>query len=67
MDSHHITLANVVPDDGVVVLSLHYQSGLQAAPTRVQVEPGPDGTEMIPFLRLRMDRPVARVTITWKE
>jgi hypothetical protein len=67
MDSHHIALADVVPEDGVVVLSLHYQSGFQAAPTRVQVEPGPDGTEMIPFLRLRMDRPVARLTLTWKE
>jgi hypothetical protein len=27
-------LANVVPDNGVVVLSLHYQSGLRASPTR---------------------------------
>jgi hypothetical protein len=67
MDSHHITLADVVPEDGMVVLSLHYQSGLQAAPTRVQIEPGQDAADLIPFVRLRVDRPVARVTITWRD
>jgi hypothetical protein len=68
MDSHHITLADVVPDeDGIVVLSLHYQTGLKAAPERVLVEPEPDGDDLICFLRLRMERPVARVTITWRE
>jgi hypothetical protein len=67
MDSHHITLADVVPEDGMVVLSLHYQSGLQAAPTRVRVEPGQDAADLIPFVRLRMDRPVARMTITWRD
>src|SRR5262249_50212611 len=66
MDSHPVRLADVGPEDGAGLLSLHYQSGLQAAPARVQVEPG-DGSDLIPLLRLRMDRPVARVTITWKE
>jgi hypothetical protein len=67
MDNRRIVLADVVPEDGYVVLSMHYQTGLQAAPTRVQVECEPDGADMIPFLRLRVDRPVARVTITWKD
>jgi hypothetical protein len=66
MDSHHITLANVVPEDGVVVLSFHYQSGLEAAPTRVQLDREVDAVDLIPFLRLRIDQPVARVTIIWK-
>jgi hypothetical protein len=68
MDSHHITLADVVPENGVVVLSLHYQTGMRVAPERVQVDHEPDDAEdLIPFLRLRVDRPVARVTITWRE
>jgi hypothetical protein len=67
MDSQHITLADVVPEDGVVVLSLHYQSGLRAAPARVQVDRDEDAADMIPFVRLRLDRPAARVTLTWTE
>jgi hypothetical protein len=67
MDSHHITLADVVPEDGVVVLSLHYQTGLRAAPESVAVDKAPDWDEdVVPFVRLRMDRPVARVTLTWQ-
>jgi hypothetical protein len=66
MDSHHILLADVVPEDGVVVLSLHYQTGLCASPQRVLLEREPDASDLIPFLRLRIDRPVARVTITWR-
>jgi hypothetical protein len=67
MDSHHITLADVVPEDGVVVLSLHYQTGLCVSPDRVLLEREPDAGDLIPFMRLRVDRPVARVTITWRE
>jgi hypothetical protein len=66
-DSHHITLGDVVPENGLVVLSLHYQAGLRAAPARVQVEPEPAGQHPVPFVRLRVDSPVTRVTLTWEE
>jgi hypothetical protein len=65
MDSHHITLADVEPEDGVVVLSLHYQTGLHAAPDGVAVEAEENKADLVPFVRLRVDRPVARVTLTW--
>jgi len=65
MDSHHITLKDVEPEDGVVVLSLHYQTGLQAAPERIVVETDEDRGDLIPFVRLRVDRPVKTVTLTW--
>jgi hypothetical protein len=65
-DSHHITLADVVPDNGVVVLSLHYQRQLVATPSRVQIEREEDASDPIGFLRLRMSGPVARVTLTWR-
>jgi hypothetical protein len=65
-DSHHITLADVVPDNGVVVLSLHYQRHLVASPSRVQIEREEDAGDPVGFLRLRMSGPVARVTLTWR-
>ena len=66
-DAQHITLGDVIPDeDGVVVLSLHWQAGLRAAPGRVQVEREPDGHDPIGFVRLRTDSPAARVTLTWE-
>ncbi len=65
-DTQHITLGDVVPDeDGIVVLSLHWQAGLRAAPSRVEIEHEPCGHDPIGFIRLRTASPVARVTLTW--
>jgi len=66
-DSRRITLANVVPEEGKVVLSLHYQAGIQASPSRVLVERETDPYDPIPLIRLRVPGPVARVTLTWEE
>ena len=66
-DGHHITLADVTPENGVVVLSLHYQAGMRASPSRVQIEREPCGHDPIGFLRLRIAGPVARVTLTWDD
>jgi hypothetical protein len=65
-DRHRIALADVVPEDGHVILSLHYLAGLQASPSRVQIEREPDPYDPIPFIRLRVPGPVARVTLTWQ-
>ena len=37
-DCEHVALGEVVPEDGKVVLSLHYQAGMKALPSRVRVE-----------------------------
>jgi hypothetical protein len=66
-DSQRIALADVVPEDGQVVLSLHYQAGLRASPSRVQVEREPDPHDPIAFVRLRLPGPIARVTLTWED
>jgi hypothetical protein len=66
-DSRRITLADVVPEDGKVLLSFHFQSGMQASPSRVQVERETDPYDPIPFIRLRLPGPVARVTLTWED
>jgi hypothetical protein len=64
-DFRHIALADVVPEEGTVVLSMHYQPGLQASPPRVQIEKEPDARDPVPFVRLRVSGPVARITLTW--
>ena len=64
-DSSHITLSEVVPKDGVVVLSFHYQSGMRVTPASVSVEREPDALDPVAFVRLRVDGPVACVTLTW--
>jgi len=66
-DCRHIALADLVPEDGKVVLSLHYQAGLRVSPSRVQIEKEPDAGDPIPFIRLRLNSPVARVTLTWQD
>jgi hypothetical protein len=66
-DSRRITLANVVPEDGKVVLSFHYQTGLRASPSRVRIEREPDPATPIALIRLRLSGPVARLTLTWDE
>jgi hypothetical protein len=65
-DANGIVLGDVTPRDGNVVLSLHYLVGLTAAPARVAVEPEIDPQDSIPFVRLRLDEPVSRVTLTWE-
>jgi hypothetical protein len=65
-DFSHLALADVDPDEGKVVLSLHYQPGLRASPSRVEIEKEPDPYDPVPFIRLRMPGPVARLTLTWR-
>jgi hypothetical protein len=66
-DCERIALADVVPEDGQVVLSLHYQAGLRASPGRVRIEREYDPYDPIPFIRLQVPGPVALITLTWEE
>jgi hypothetical protein len=63
----HIILGDVVPEKGsdMVVLSLHYQAGMQVTPPQVEIEKDPDPFDPIPMIRLRMAAPVTRVIMTW--
>lgn len=70
VNRQRLALANVVPEDGVVVLSQHYQAGIQVSPPRVQIEPDKldaDPDDPIPFIRLRVPGPTALITLTWDE
>jgi hypothetical protein len=62
-----VTPQRAGPDDrrGQVVLSLHYQAGMRVAPSRVRLERAEESPDAIPFVRLLVDDPVTRLTITW--
>lgn len=64
-DGQHIVLRNVVPQNGEVVLSMHYQAGMHASLPRVQVEPATSGEDQVGFVRLRLAVKVEFVTLTW--
>ena len=64
-DRHCITLADV--GAGKVVLSMHYQTGMQVLPNHVQIEKDPDASDPIPFIRLVVPSPVARLVIFWRD
>jgi hypothetical protein len=67
-DTSRIALGDVYPDNGELVLSLHYQEGLTVSPSRVRIEryEDPTGRDPIPLVRLKVDAPVARLTLTWR-
>jgi hypothetical protein len=65
-DRFSISLADVVPENGEVVLSMHYQDGLRVRPGWVKIEREPDPYDPIPLIRLQMLAPAARVTLTWE-
>jgi len=64
-DRNSISLSDVVPEHGDVVLSFHYHEGLRARPGWIKVEREPDPYDPIPLVRLQMIAPAARVTLTW--
>jgi hypothetical protein len=67
-DSQRIVLEDVRPDNGQVLLSLHYQDGLCVTPSRVQLQRAKDKDDHIDFVRLVIsDQFVTRVTITWEK
>jgi hypothetical protein len=65
-DGQHIMLGNVIPQNGEVVISLHYHAGMRASPGRVQIERAKTGDSSIDFVRLRLAVPAARVTLSWE-
>jgi hypothetical protein len=66
-NTSHIALADLVPDkNGNIVLSMHYQPGMRVSCARVQIERESDPHDPVDFIRLRLQGPVARATITWQ-
>lgn len=67
MDRQKIVLTDVTPDAaGDVVLSLHYQPGLRAAPATVAVDPDKDAYDPVPMVKLKVGGPASRVVVWWE-
>jgi hypothetical protein len=66
-DAQRIVLADVTPCKGRVVLSLHYQTGMRVSPGRIQLDQDRNSPDEIPFVRLLLEDPASRVTITWEK
>jgi hypothetical protein len=69
-DSQRIVLEDVRPENGQVLLSLHYQEGLRVTPSRVELQRADtsDTDDHVDFVRLVIRDPfVTRVTITWEK
>jgi hypothetical protein len=64
-DAGRIALADVEPDDGELVLSLHYQDGFQITPGPARAERVMDAHDPVPLLRLKLPGPVLRLTLSW--
>lgn len=64
-DADRIALADVEPDNGEIVLSLHYQEGFHISPGPATAERVVDVHDPIPLLRIRLPGPVLRLTLTW--
>jgi hypothetical protein len=66
-DSRRIALGDATPENGVLVLSLHHQTGLRAAPADVKIEDEENPYGPVKFVRLRMPGPATRVVLTWED
>jgi hypothetical protein len=67
-DAQRIVLEDVRPENGQVLLSLHYQKGLRVTPSRVLLQRAEDKDDRVDFVRLVISDPVVtRITITWEK
>jgi hypothetical protein len=65
-DTQRIALADLMPENGEIILSMHYQSNMRVSPGYVQIEHSLDLNDPIPFIRLRLPGPVSRLSIVWE-
>jgi hypothetical protein len=61
-----IALADVEPEDGVIVLALHYQQHMTLTPNVGIVERHLVPDDPIPLTRIRLTGPTSRLTLEWR-
>jgi hypothetical protein len=66
-EPNQITLADVQPMDGIVVLSFHHHPQVLPSADRVRIEREPHVYDGIALIRLRMNAPLARLSLRWND
>jgi hypothetical protein len=64
-DGQRLTLEDLQPEQGRIVLSFHHHDRMQATDHRIHIERADPSGGPLPLLQLRLAGPVARVTILW--
>lgn len=64
-DHQRLTLEDLEPEQGRIVVSFHHHDRMQASDQRVHLERAAWPGGPLPLLQLRLSGPVARVTIQW--
>jgi hypothetical protein len=64
-DAHRITLTNIVPEEGEVVLSFHWHAKMRISNARVKLETWQQPYDTVPMIRLKIPEEMARLTIQW--
>lgn len=66
-DHNLLTLVDLVPEQGQVVLSFHHHIGIRPSVDQVTVEKEPQLHDPIPLIRLKVPNSMARLTLRWEE
>jgi hypothetical protein len=64
-DAQHLTLEDLQPENGQIILSLHHDERMHTTDQRIRLDRALFAESALPFLTLRLPGPVARVTIQW--
>jgi hypothetical protein len=60
-----LTLTNLVPEGGQVVISLHHHQGMRSLNSKAQIETWQQAFDGIPMIKIKIPGPMERLTIEW--
>lgn len=63
--TRRMTLTNLVPENGHVVLSLHYHVSMRTMNNKASLDTWQQAFDGIPMLKIRLPGPMERLTIEW--
>lgn len=64
-DAHRITLTNIVPEEGEIVLSFHRHAQMRVSNARIKLENWQQPYDGVPMIRLKVSDELTRLTIQW--
>ncbi len=67
VDSQRITLTDIEPEGGEIILSMHYLARIRSTNARARVERSWQMGDAVPFIRIGMVGPMTRLTLFWQD